>query len=416
MSLEHHVRNEATFKNVSNWKIYAFQQEQETREGEYCSPIELINCSDMLFANLYLFRVIKVVTPYPHGVRTWNCRNIEFLNIRNFTQNRYLYTATLYDVNTDRQVYPWDITRLYISGKETREEPLRNISGKPERLAHGFEFTEGICSDSKGNVYFSEQRLRRVYRWSVETGQVELISDFPWEPLSLACDTKDNLLVIFKYNPQPGYMINGAQEAVPALPDAVGTTFSAWGNSGWAVWVYSVDPDNPEETIRKLPKRPMGTVSNVRKAIYPAHRWRDLKDFNTLSVTPPAECFVAPDGVTIIPEYYDLGRSSSVLEAIPGKPFYAVDEWDGRTVKMDVDNYGKTSNLKPFVEMGEFGSTVDKDGNLYLGVGNIYIFDKNGAPKGTIKTPERPTSLCFGGPGRNTLFFTSRGALFSVKI
>jgi len=413
MSLEHHVRNEATFKNVSNWKIYAFQQEQETREGQFCSPVELINCSNMFFANTYLFRVIKVATPFPHAIRTWNCKDIEFVNIRNFTQNRYQYTTTLYDVNTDKQVYPWDITRLYISGKETSKS---NIVGTSNCLAKGFEFAEGICSDSKGNVYFSEQRLRRIYRWSVETRNVELISDFPWEPLSLACDTKDNLLVIFKYNPQPGYLINGLQETVPTLPDAAGTTFSAWGNSGWAVWVYTVDPNNPEETMQKLPKRPIGSISNVQKAIYPAHRWRDLKDFDKISVTPPAECFIAPDEVTIIPEYYDLGRSTSVLEAFPGKPFYAVDEWDGRTVKMDIDNFGKTSNLKYFVEIGEFGSTVDKEGNLYLGVGNIYIFDKNGATKGVIKTPERPTSLCFGGPNKDVLFYTSREALFSVNI
>jgi hypothetical protein len=305
---------------------------------------------------------------------------------------------------------------LYITGKESREEPLRNHSGIPDRLARDFEFAEGICSDSKGNVYFSEQRLRRIYRWSVETRCVELIADFPWEPLSLACDTKDNLLVIFKYNPQPGYMVNGVQETVPVLPDAAGTTFSAWGNSGWAVWVYSIDPDNPEETIQKLPKRPMGSVQNVQKAIYPAHRWRDTHDFNTISVTAPAECFVAPDGVTIIPEVYDLGRSSSVLEAIPGKPFYAVDEWDGRTVRMDVGDDGKLSNLRYFVEMGEFGSAVDKEGNLYLGVGRIYIYDKNGALKGTIKVPERPTSLCFGDKDHNVLFITSRTSLFRVNF
>ncbi len=415
MSVEHHVRNEATFKNVSNWKIYAFQLEEETRESQFCQPIELINCSGILFANLYLFRVIRVNTPYPYAMRTWNCRDIEFLNVHNFTQNMYQFTVPLYDVNTDTQVYPWEITRLYISGKETREEPLREIARVPDRLASGFEFAEGICSDSKGNVYFSEQRLRRIYKWSVETRSVELIADFPWEPLSLACDTEDNLLIIFKYNPQPLYMVNGVQETVPVLPDAAGTTFSAWGNSGWAVWVYSIDPDNPEETIQKLPKRPMGSISNVRKAIYPAHRWRDTHDFNQISVTPPAECFVAPDGVTIIPEVYDLGRSTSVLEAIPGKPFYAVDEWDDRTVRMDVDNYGKLSNLTYFTEMGEFGSAVDQDGNVYLGVGRIYIYDKNGTLIGNIKTSERPTSLCFGDADHSLLFFTSRGSLFSVN-
>lgn len=415
MSVEHHVRNEATFRKVSNWKIYAFQLEEETRESQFCQPIELINCSGILFANLYLFRVIRVNTPYPYAMRTWNCRDIEFLNVHNFTQNRYQFTVPLYDVNTDTQVYPWEITRLYISGKETWEEPLREIARVPDRLASGFEFAEGICSDSKGNVYFSEQRLRRIYKWSVETRSVELIADFPWEPLSLACDTEDNLLVIFKYNPQPLYMVNGVQETVPVLPDAAGTTFSAWGNSGWAVWVYSIDPDNPEETIQKLPKRPMGSIPNVRKAIYPAHRWRDTHDFNQISVTPPAECFVAPDGVTIIPEVYDLGRSTSVLEAIPGKPFYAVDEWDDRTVRMDVDNYGKLSNLTYFAEMGEFGSAVDQDGNVYLGVGRIYIYDKNGTLIGNIRTSERPTSLCFGDSDHSLLFFTSRGSLFSVS-
>jgi len=51
-----------------------------------------------------------------------------------------------------------------------------------------------------------------------------------------------------------------------------------------------------------------------------------------------------------------------------------------------------------------------------LGVGNIYIFDKSGAPKGIIHTSERPTSLCFGGDDRSILFFTSRGSLFSVKV
>jgi sugar lactone lactonase YvrE len=66
--------------------------------------------------------------------------------------------------------------------------------------------------------------------------------------------------------------------------------------------------------------------------------------------------------------------------------------------------------------MGEFGSAVDKEGNLYVGVGDIYIFDKNGAYRDVIKTSERPTSLCFGGTDGNTLFYTSRGSLFSVKV
>jgi hypothetical protein len=168
MSIEHHVRNEATFKNVSNWKLYAFQQEQEVREGQFCSPLELINCSDMLFANLYLFRVIWVNTPYPHAIRTWNCRDIEFLNIRNFTQNRYQYTTTLYDVNTDAKVYPWDITRLYIksgitnSAQEGTNFAQEGILTSPYPLQRGTERTHPLQRGTE-SAYPIQRRIIHTY-------------------------------------------------------------------------------------------------------------------------------------------------------------------------------------------------------------------------------------------------------------
>lgn len=416
MSIEHHVRNEARFKNVSNWKVYAFQLEEESREGTYCQPVELEECHNMVFANLYLFRVIRLATPYPYSVRTWNCRDIEFLNVHNFAQVKFTTDLPFYDINNDLEVRPWEFTRLYITGQEARKTPLTNEKGKVERLATGFEFAEGITRDSKGNIYFCEQHKRRIYKWSVETNKVSMVADFPWEPLSLGCDTKDHLLVVFKYNPQPGYKINGIQETAPALPDAAGTSFSRWGNSGFATLVYSIQANNPEETIQLLPRVPMGSVKNVVKALYPSNRWRDYHDFNTVSVRTPENCFVAPDGVTIIPECYDLARSSSVLEALPGKPFYTADEYDRRMVKMEVSVDGQLSNLKYFVEQAEFGSAVDSHGNVYVADGQISIFDKNGNKTGKIEVPERPSSIQFGGKDGNTLFITARSSLYSIRV
>lgn len=416
MSIEHHVRNEAHFKNVSNWKVYAFQLEEESRESYYCQPIELENCRNMVFANLYLFRVIRLVTPYPYSVRTWNCKNIEFLNVHNFAQVKFTTDLPFYDINTDIDVRPWEFTRLYITGNEARKIPVTGEKGKVERLVTGFEFAEGITRDSKGNIYFCEQHLRRIYKWNVETGTLSLIADFPWEPLSLGCDTKDNLLVVFKYNPQPGYKINGAQETVRTLPDAGGTSFSLWGNSGFATWVYSIDPENPEETITLLPKAPMGSITNIAKALYPSNRWRDLHDFNIVSVIPPENCFVSPDGITIIPECYDLARSSSLLEAFPGKPFYTADEYDRRMVKLDVTADGKLSNLQNFIEQAEFGSAVDGKGNIYVADGHIYVFDKEGNKTGKIEVPERPGSIQFGGKDGKTLFITARSSLYGVRV
>ncbi|GAB6119052.1 hypothetical protein JCM30204_02000 [Dysgonomonas termitidis] len=412
MSLEHHVRNEARFKNVSNWKVYAFQLEEESREGEFCQPLELENCSDMVFSNLYMFQVIRVNTVYPYAIRTWNCRDVELLNVHNYAQTKYTAGLTLYDVNTGIQVRPWEFNRLYITGEEQKEK----TGNKVEQLATGFEFAQGMSSDSKGNIYFCEQRLRRVYKWSAETETISLIADFPWEPLATACDSKDNLLVIFKYNPQPGYLVDGKQETVADLPDAGGTSFSGWGNSGFGTWVYSVNPDNPEETIKLLPKVPMGSVNNIHKALYPSNRWRDFHDFNTVVTYKPEECFVAPDGVTIIPCQYDLARSCGVLEAFPGKPFYSSDEYDRRMVRMSVDSSGNLSDMKYFVENGEFGSATDANGNLYVADGQILVFDKEGNKINQINIPERPLTMAFGARDKKTLFVNSYKSLYKVNM
>lgn len=241
MSVEHHVRNEVRFNKVSNWQVYALQLEEETRESPDCQQIELQECEKMLFANLYLFRVIRVDTPFPYAIRTWNCRDIEFYNVHNFTQMRFTTDLVCYDVNTQQDVRPWEFTRLTITGNEPSLRGLTGKKGSVEKLATGFEYAEGIARDSKGNVYFSEQRMRRIYKWDTEAEQLSLVADFPWKPLSLACDTQDHLLVFFRYDPQPGYQIDGKPETVPELPDAAGTTFSHWGNSGFATWVYSID-------------------------------------------------------------------------------------------------------------------------------------------------------------------------------
>ena len=415
MSVEHHVRNEVRFSKVSNWKVYALQLEEESREGADCQPMEISNCSDMMFANLYMFRVIRVKTPYPYSIRTWDCRNVEFLNVHNYSQVKYTTDNPLFDINTNTEVRPVEIAELFISGNT----PKNSAPGKVESvrmLARGFEFAEGMCSDSKGNVYFSEQRMKRIYKWSAETNSLDLLTDYPWEPLSLACDSKDNLLVVFRYNPQPGLIINGEQEKYSNPPDAAGTSFSGWGNSGFGTLAYSIDPANPDETIEPLKNVPVNLINNVYKALYPSNRWRDSHDFNNIVLKRNEECFLAPDGVTIIPICYDLARSSGLSEAFPGKQVYISDEYDKRTVRMDVDSRGYLSNLVPFAEKGEFSSVPDKHGNVYVADGDIYIFDKDGKQTGRLRIPERPSTIALGGRDKSTLFITGRSALYSVDI
>jgi len=412
LSVEHHVRNEIRFNNVANFNVYALQLEEESRESTECQPMELENCSNMVFANLYMFRVIRLIKPYPYSIRSWGNKNIEFLNVHNYSQIKYTTTDPLYDVNTDTQVRPWEFARLFIGDNDAPGQAKGGIT----KLAGGFEFAEGSCADSKGNIYFCESRMRRIYKWSANTRSISLLADYHWDPLSLACDKNDNLLVVFKYVPKPGYLVNGKPEEFRNPPDASGTSFSGWGNSGFGTLVYSVDPNNPDETIQLLKKAPMGEINPVYKALYPAHRWRDSHDFNTITVAQNKECWIAPDGVTIIPIAYDLARSSTLTTAWPGKPAYMVDEYDKRTVSVDTDPQGNISNLKYFAERGEFTSATDTRGNVYIGDGQVYVYDSTGKQIKVIKVPERPTSLTFGGKDGKTLFVTGHGGLYEVGM
>jgi hypothetical protein len=414
MSVEHHVRNEVRFKNVSNWNVYALQLEEESRESSECQPMELEKCSHMTFANLYMFRVIRVKVPYPCSVRTWDCSNLEILNIHNYSQIKYTTDNPLYDINTDTEVRPQELARLFISGKTPKLSSV-NGSGSVELLGKGFEFIMGACSDSKGNVFFCEQRKKRIYEWSAQTNSLSLVADFQWEPLSLACDSKDNLLVVFRYDTQPGFLIDGNPEKYENPSDARGTSFSGWGNSGFGTLVYSIDPENPEETISKLEKVPMNSIKDIYKALYPSNRWRDSHDFNSISVVKAVECFEAPDGKTIIPVCYDLARSCALAEAFPGKPLYTADEYDKRTVRLEVDNSGNLSDLKYFAEKGEFSSVPDRDGNVYIADGEIYVFSPEGKQTKLIHTPERPSTLVFGGRDHNMLFIAGRSEFFGTK-
>jgi hypothetical protein len=307
------------------------------------------------------------------------------------------------------------MARLFISGTSPKISSIKTAE-PVQLLAKGFEFALGSCRDSKGNIYFAEQRMKRIYKWSVETNSLSLLADFQWEPLSLACDSKDNLLVVFRYNPQSGLLINGQPEKYVNPPDAYGTSFSGWGNSGFGTLIYSINPGNPEETIQKLEKVSMGSVDNIYKALYPSNRWRDYHDFNTISVVQDSECFIAADGKTIIPVCYDLARSCALVEAFPGKPLYASDEYDKRTVKLKVDSKGYLSDLQYFAEKGEFSSIPDNQGNVYVADGEIYIFDKDGKQKGFINIPERPSTIVFGEKEGKTLFITGRNALYKIEI
>lgn len=413
MSLEHHIRNEARFHNVSNWRMYAFQFEEEHVEGIEAISIDISSSDNLFFGNLWMYRTIRVQTPKRFGMRIWDSKNIEVRNLRNYTQKLWVNEFPVWDVNKELPVYPWHFTKLKITGDEKGNLSPDFKIGTMNRLASGFDFALGLTSDSKGNVYFCETKKKRIYKWSVETQAVSLIADFPYEPFALGIDSEDHLLVVARYDPQPGFMVNGEQETIKELPDD-NAAYSSWGNSGWAALTYSIDPEDPDNTFEIMPRIATSDIKNFSKTYYPSGRWHYT--FDEAAVYFPDSAFVAPDGATYIQEVYDIRRTSELQEAVPGKSVYAMDDINMRTVKMDVGEKGQLFNLKEILPRGQYGTAEHKDGNLYITDGQIFVFDKNMKEIDRINLTERPLSITFGGKEGNTLFISTSHSLYGVKI
>ena len=97
------------------------------------------------------------------------------------------------------------------------------------------------------------------------------------------------------------------------------------------------------------------------------------------------------------------------------------------------DNYVRRYRVRPDGTLGEWtmfvdfrgatergvtdGMKVDVRGNLYVtGPGGIWILDPGGKHLGTIRFPERPINMAFGGTDRRTLYVTAHTALYQVKV
>jgi len=419
ISLEHHVRLEAKFKNVSNWKIYGLQTEEEVAEGTNAQPLELTNCSNLLFANLYTFRVVWVKTPFDYCIKTSDCRDIEFLNLHNYSQMKYTIDNLLLDVNTNTEVRPWQLARLYISGKAPMEAAYtkcQQYNQPAEKICGGFQFVDGGCCDERGNFYFIDSDLKRIYRIDGKTQNLTILMDAPFKPLSLAFDTEGRLIVIAEYYTPVGATHNGKVIEHKMSSEGTSTSMVMFYPKNISIVAYSFEPDNPEETISALKKVKRINIKEPKKVLYPGNRMCEILTYDAVIKTQQEECFIGLDGVTIIPDQYDLIRATCLSEVIPGKKFYSVDETYKRTYKHETDTEGYIKGFTLAAERGEYCSVEGPDGRLYVCDGQIQVYDNDGTYIGHIYVPERPSTIAFGGENRSTLYITARKSIYRIKI
>lgn len=415
MSVEHHVRNEVKFKNVSNWKVYALQTEEEVAESQQCLPLEVVNCRNMTFATYYSFRVIWLPNPYPTAIRTSGNDHVEWMNFHNYTQVKYTLTNGMIDTNAHAEVRPWQIARFVEEPYETRMPELKADTLTP--LFGGFEFADGAVCDPAGNLWFVDSRYNRIYMLNAENGALTLVRDVPQRPLSLFFDKAGNLIVVTEFSYPAGATKNGEVMKFTKPGDAAGTSYGDWYVSNNQVKLYTMDPADPEHTMTVLEKRPWAEISGTEQTVHPSNRWRDDNTFLTATLNIPEEAWVCPDGVTVVPDYYDLIRSMAVYKAVPGEKFYAVDEYYKRVISYDVKPDGLLEKPEVFLEHGEYSIALDRERNcMIVPEGDLLFFSLDGTLQKKIRMDKRPTTVAIGGKDKDVLFVTAVDTVYAMKL
>jgi len=428
ISVEHHVRNEIKLERVENWEIAAPQTEEESGESPESLSLEISNCRNITLANYHAYRVTRSRAPYPAAVRVYNSSRIRFRNVHVNAESgyafcdaagcgtflrasKYPYENALQDIThgvevRDREFAVLDLPEAAVRAPET--------ASRVRKLAGGFLSAGGMAVDGSGKLYFVDRRQQRIYGWSEGEG-LTIERDNPLDPVNLSFDRSGNLLVL-----------------------------SSWGP---ASTVYTFRPGTSVQETTVLKAQPTQPKAGAR-VILPVNYWNngefrdqlnlDTMEYKTLAEmfredvsTPKATQYVSPDGSVFLPagrvvqqgppdargwRFSDNLDTSGFLSAAPGDRVYVSNSSEDVTYSGRVNADGTLTELRMFADRGGESVVVDRNGNVYVANGEVFVYDSSGKASGRIDVPERPIGLAFGGPGGRTLFIVSHHSLYSVEV
>lgn len=426
LSNEHHVRSEIKFDHVENWDLNAPQTEEESGESPESLSIEMEWSRNITIANYHGYRVTRSRAPYAAAVRLYHCDNIRFRNVHVNAESGYAicdengcgtflrvskfpYENAIQDMTHHLEVREREFAVLDVVANPARPA---TAGERVRKLEDGFFSISGAAVDASGKLYFVDHHQQRIFGWSAAEG-LTIERDNPLDPVNLAFDKSGNLLV-----------------------------FSSAGPAGT---VYSFRPGTPADQITVLEPQETRPRPNAR-AILPVNYWnngefKDQLDPKTLTYTtlagmfkndvstPKPQQYVSPDGTAFIPagrvfqqgppdasgwRFSDNLDTYGFITAAPGRRVYVSSESEDITYSALVGADGTLTDLKPFAGRGGECVTVDRNGNVYVANGQIFVYSASGKQIGRIDVPERPIDIIFGGPDHRTLFILAHHALYAI--
>jgi len=276
---------------------------------------------------------------------------------------------------------------LGVIGQTSAEEGLAAIveSRSPEKVASGFQFTEGPVWHPEGFLIFSDIPANRIVKWTAPD-KTETFREpsgnsngltFDRQGRLIACEhgnrrvsrTEPDGKVVTLADKYEGKRLNSPNDAVVKSDGSI----------------YFTDPPYGIQTHQK--ELPFNGVFRITP---------DGK------LTLLAGDFERPNGIALSPDE---------------KKLYVADTARGHIRVFDVQPDGTCKGGGEFVKVpGPDGMKVDTKGNLYVTSVGVAVFDPDGKKIGDIKLPERPANCCFGDADNKTLFVTARTSLYRVRL
>jgi hypothetical protein len=411
MSVEHHMRIETQFDNAHNWEIYALQTEEENPAGAEANALEVQDSSALLFANTFMYRVSRNVQPKTHAAIVRHSDRIAFQNAKVFSQTRLAFDNAVLEEDSGVTVRPHFFTSFVATQGAKAPAPVHPPKvfakgARLERLATGFSNVAGLAASETGGVFFTDAANGKVFRWEQASKKAALLAEISGQPQVLGSVPPSDLLVIG--NARAVYHVKIGE------PEPDGTTNTVRAEA------VKESADLGAGTALLLPVGLHNPLSVMKDLV--AHRGYVFRlGSNTAIVTNvPDEhrgYYYAPGTMTAIMAggtWRPYLQSSQLAAFAPGDSHYVTSEDDGRTYIARLEDYRDLS-ATVFAERGGTSVVTDAAGNVYIASGEVWIYDRKGKAIGFLEVPERPGSLAFGGPAKNTLYIGARSSLYSIQ-
>ncbi len=257
---------------------------------------------------------------------------------------------------------------------------------KLKKLASGFLYLEGPLwiPDDGGYLIFCDVYGDRMLRWTPSSG-VTTFRQPNYQASGNALDLQGRLITT-EHTSRRVTRTETNGTIIPLVTTYNGKTFNEPNDlavkSDGTVWF--TDP----------------TYSN---SLTQPGQWvyRFNPDEGNASVTPVAKDLSSPNGICFSPDESRL---------------YVADYSSGVRV-YDVRADGSLANSRVFVRSGSAdGIKADRAGRIFVASqgGGLRVFNPDGNLLGTLRMPESPSNLCFGGKNQESLFITAGTNLFGV--